>query len=325
MDYIKMTIETTTEGSEVVAEAISHVCPFCQIDDPHDTEEFANSPSPRWDYLGEELFEHMDRPVTVSVYLEHGEESELAAAEVAAAVASLAARNADAALGTLRVSREEVRSEDWEHNWKKFYKPFCVGERLLVRPSWEEVSEIGERAVLVIDPASSFGTGSHATTRMCLEEIEAGAFDGANVLDAGSGSGILTAAALLLGARHAIACDIEENAARTTAENLLSNGVSQDRFAVYAGDFLTNTRLRETLAAGAPYRLITANIVADVLIAMAPALAAWLAEDGTLLLSGIILSREQEVAQAFAAQELIIETARELDGWRMFAMKKRNF
>ncbi|ODU55815.1 MAG: hypothetical protein ABT01_05355 [Clostridium sp. SCN 57-10] len=308
MDYIKMTIETTTAGAEVVAEAISHVCPFCQIDDPHDTEELANTPSPRWDYLGEELFEHMDRPVTVSVYLEQGEESELAVAEVAAVAGTLAGRDEE--------------SEDWEHNWKRFYKPFCVGERLLVRPSWEDVGDTEERVILTIDPASSFGTGSHATTRMCLEELDVADLTGARVLDAGCGSGILTAAALLLGASHATACDIEENAVRTTAENLLLNGIAPERFSAHAGDFLSDPQLAQTLAAGAPYRLITANIVADVLIGMAPALAAWLEEDGMLLLSGIILSREQEVALAYAAQGLTPVTSRERDGWRMFAMKK---
>lgn len=322
MDYIKMTIETTTAGAEVVAEAISHVCPFCQIDDPHDTEELANTPSPRWDYLGEELFEHMDRPVTVSVYLEQGEESELAVAEVAAVAGTLAGRDEEGVLGALRVSREEVRSEDWEHNWKRFYKPFCVGERLLVRPSWEDVGDTEKRVILTIDPASSFGTGSHATTRMCLEELDAADLTGARVLDAGCGSGILTAAALLLGASHATACDIEENAVRTTAENLLLNGIAPERFSAHAGDFLSDPQLAQTLAAGAPYQLITANIVADVLIGMAPALAAWLEEGGVLLLSGIILSREQEVALAYAAQGLTPVTSRERDGWRMFAMKK---
>ena len=168
-----------------------------------------------------------------------------------------------------------------------------------------------------MDPASSFGTGSHATTRMCMEQLDALDLGGARVLDVGCGSGILACTALLLGARHALACDIEENAMRVTAENMDKNGLSGLRYSTRCGDLLSDEKLREEIAANGPYDVILANIVADVLMAMSPYLPKMLAAGGHLILSGIIDTRAEEVRRTFREAGMVIVNEIARDGWVM--------
>ena len=215
-----------------------------------------------------------------------------------------------------------VRSEDWENNWKQYYKPFVVGPRLLVRPSWEEAQPEEGQKVLVMDPASSFGTGSHATTRLCLEELEGMDLEGRMLLDAGCGSGILAIAALLLGAREGLACDVEENAIRTTLENMEKNGLEKERCTLLQGDFLQDEAMYRQLAEHR-YGIITANIVSDVLIAMAPHLCRWLEEEGDLLLSGIIDERGDEVLEAYEKEGMLVKNRKSREGWTILHLGKK--
>ena len=167
-----------------------------------------------------------------------------------------------------------------------------------------------------MDPASSFGTGSHATTRLCLEALEQMDLAGRHMLDAGCGSGILAIAGLLLGAQDAQCCDVEPGAVKATRENLAQNGIDLCRYQVYQGDFLADPSLAEALSARR-YGVITANIVADVLLAMAPSLCAWLEEEGDLLLSGIIDERAQEVLQAYLDLGMQVRRQTSRDGWTL--------
>ena len=224
--------------------------------------------------------------------------------------------------GSLKMEVSPVKSEDWENNWKQYYKPFNVGSRLYVCPSWEQPQVPEGRVLLTMDPASSFGTGSHATTRMCMEQLDKLELSGARILDVGCGSGILACTALLLGGRHATACDIEENAMRVTAENMDKNHLDGCRYSTVCGDLLSDADLRETLGADGPYDVILANIVADVLIAMAEYLPRWLAVDGHLILSGIIDTRAEEVRRAFRRVNMVIVNEIARDGWVMLCCKK---
>lgn len=226
--------------------------------------------------------------------------------------------------GSLKMNVSPVRSEDWENNWKQYYKPFPVGNRLFVCPSWEQANVPEGRTLLTMDPASSFGTGSHATTRMCMEQLDALSLDGAKVLDVGCGSGILACTALLLGGKHALACDIEENAMRVTAENMDKNGLSGLRYSTRCGDLLSDPALRQELKENGPYDVILANIVADVLIAMASYLPGWLARGGHLILSGIIDTRAEEVRQAFRQANMVIVNEIARDGWVMLCCMGAN-
>ena len=142
-------------------------------------------------------------------------------------------------LGSLRVVAEVTDEEDWANNWKAYYKPLPIGERLLVCPSWEK-ADPGQRVLLSLDPGMAFGTGSHHTTRMCLELLEAHVRPGDTLLDLGCGSGILSIAGVLLGAAHAIGVDIDPVAERIAGENAALNGVQGDRYTVLCGDVLTD-------------------------------------------------------------------------------------
>ena len=324
MDYYRLVIETTGEAAEVLAAALSHISPYCEIDDPGDVRELTQAPSPRWDYLGEELFENSGRTPTVTLYFERDEQGALLLREAEAAVRALAQNDAQGFFGGLKTRVDDVRSEDWENNWKQYYKPFTVGSRLLIRPSWEPVPPgARDRRVLTIDPASSFGTGSHATTRLCMEALDGMELSGASVLDMGCGSGILAAAAVLLGARDAVLCDIEPTAVQTAEENVrraaAGNGAG---VTALCGNWLEDGALAARLRGRGPYDVVCANIVADVLIAMCGGLASMLRPGGVILLSGIIDSRRSEVLAAFEQAGLRLEYEKNRDGWTMFSMKR---
>ena len=317
MDYIEVKITTTHEAAELLAELLAEITGGCSVDDPQTVEDFINAPVKRWDYIEEQLFDNPDRCPSVSCYLTPDADGASRLKQAGELLAELKSQDETGFYGALTMAVSPVRSEDWENKWKEYYKPFPVGDRLFVCPSWEQAQVPEGRVLLTMDPASSFGTGSHATTRMCMEQLDALDVSGQKVLDVGCGSGILACTALLLGARHALACDIEENAMRVTAENMDKNGLTGLRYSTRCGDLLADPALREELAAKGPYGVILANIVADVLIAMAAYLPAWLAKDGHLILSGIIDSRAQEVRDAFCKAGMVIAGERARDGWVM--------
>ena len=154
-----------------------------------------------------------------------------------------------------------INEQDWANNWKKYFKPIPVGERLLIKPSWEDVEDAQGRVILEIDPSSSFGTGTHATTQLCMEQLEKYLRPGDDVLDMGCGSGILGVAAMLLGAGSVTGVDIEQNAVETALENARRNGISQALLSVRQGNILEDSALRKTIGAR-QYDVILANIVA---------------------------------------------------------------
>ena len=317
MDYIEVTVETTHDAAELLAEQLAEISGGCSIDDPATIEDFVNAPVKRWDYIEEQLFDNPQRVPSVSCYLSPDEDGARRLREMGELLAQLKAGDEGGFYGTLKMSVSAAKSEDWENNWKQYYKPFNVGERLYVCPSWETPQLPQGRVQLTMDPASSFGTGSHATTRMCMEQLDALDLGGARVLDVGCGSGILACTALLLGARHALACDIEENAMRVTAENMDKNGLSGLRYSTRCGDLLSDEKLREEIAANGPYDVILANIVADVLMAMSPYLPKMLAAGGHLILSGIIDTRAEEVRRTFREAGMVIVSEIARDGWVM--------
>lgn len=317
MDYIEVRVTTTHEAAELLADQLAEITGGCSVDDPQTVEDFVQAPVKRWDYIEEQLFDNPKREPSVCCYLSPDEDGARRLREMGALLAALKEQDETGFYGSLKLEVSPVRSEDWENNWKQYYKPFPVGRRLYVCPSWEEAQVPEGRTLLTMDPASSFGTGSHATTRMCMEQLDALSLDGARILDVGCGSGILACTALLLGGRHALACDIEENAMRVTAENMDKNGLSGLRYSTRCGDLLSDPALRQELCERGPYDVILANIVADVLIAMAAYLPGWLAEDGHLILSGIIDTRAEEVRRAFRQAGMIIVNEIARDGWVM--------
>ena len=201
------------------------------------------------------------------------------------------------------VTVSAVEDSDWENNWREYYKPIEVGERLVVVPEWEEIPA-GGRLPLRLDPGLIFGTGSHATTRMCLQALEEYAAPGKRVLDLGCGSGILGIGALVLGCDSCLGCDIDPKAPDVAAANAALNGFGSDRIRIVAGDVIADASLRRSF--GTDYDIVLANIVSDVIIPLSVHVPAFLRREGVFITSGIIEGRQTEV-----------ETAIERSGFRI--------
>ena len=193
------------------------------------------------------------------------------------------------------VTVSAVEDSDWENNWREYYKPIPVGERLVVVPEWEEIPA-GGRLPLRLDPGLIFGTGSHATTRMCLEALEEYAGPGKRVLDLGCGSGILGIGALVLGCDSCLGCDIDPKAPDVAAANAALNDFGPDRIRIVAGDVIADASLRRSFGSG--YDIVLANIVSDVIIPLSAHVPAFLRNDGVFITSGIIQGRQAEVEAA---------------------------
>lgn len=199
------------------------------------------------------------------------------------------------------------REEDWANNWKAYFKPQAVGKRLFIRPIWEKAETPADRVTLNIEPGAAFGTGTHDTTRLCLETLDEIITPGKTVLDIGCGSGILAIASLLLGAKSAVGVDIDPLAVKTAAENGKMNGLSEPRLRFLCGDLADRVTGR--------YSVVVANIVADVIMAFCQTVPNYLEKDGLFLTSGIIDTREAEVVCALENAGFHIKARNSSGGW----------
>ncbi len=206
------------------------------------------------------------------------------------------------------LSTNAVREEDWANNWKAHFKPLPVGEKLLICPTWETPGEdAAGRQVLWIDPGMAFGTGGHDTTRLVLEQLQQVVAPGMEMLDVGCGSGILAIAGCLLGVKTAVGVDIDKLAVKTAIENGERNRLSPPQYTVFAGDLVDKVE--------GQYDVITANIVADAIIALSPAVRPFLKPGGTYIVSGIIDTREEEVIAALSAAGFTVTGRHPSSGW----------
>lgn len=316
MNWTQVDIYTTTEAIDLLSSKIQDLgIRGCMVQDAQDFQEFLEQKDGRWDYLEDGLMELAHCETCITVYLpEDGQGAETLSA-LRDMLAQLRAADPEHIYGRLEMQCSGIREEDWANNWKQYFKPFPVGKKLYIKPSWETpTAEAAGRTVLEIDPASSFGTGQHHTTRLCLELMESEIQPGATrLLDLGCGSGILFIGGLLLGAKSAYAVDIEENAVRIARENAAENHLDPDSYTISCGNVITDAALTEAIGTG--YDVITANIVADVIKAMAPLFPRFLKPDGTLILSGIITERADEVLETVTAQGFAVLEKREASGW----------
>ncbi len=211
------------------------------------------------------------------------------------------------------IDMTDVQEDDWLNNWRKFFKPMPVGEKLLINPSWYTDTDPQGRVVMNIDPGLAFGTGKHETTRLCMEALERYVAGGEKVLDVGCGSGILGIAAVLLGAQSALGVDIDELAVRTANENAAVNRV-EDKFTAIAGDLVDKV--------DGKYDIVVANIVADAIIALSASVSALMKDDAVYIVSGIIDTRADDVKKAVGERFEIIEE-NTYRGWYCFVLKLR--
>lgn len=288
MRWARISVVTTHEGADLIANILMELgAAGTEIDDPSLVNEYIDAGL--WDYTDLPRAEDTET-VTVRAYLP--EDARLESSLLALAERIAALRHAGAALGAGTISHSFVADEDWAETWKAYIHTEKIGERIVVRPTWEEYTPSADEIVIELDPGAAFGTGAHATTAMCLRWLEHLVSPGMRVYDVGCGSGILAVAAAKLGAGEVIAMDYDPVAVSVAEENIRQNNVHN----VVACE----SDLLSACEGAAPAELITANIIADVIIRLFAQLDRHLAPGGTLLASGIIDGRIADVEHAAA-------------------------
>ena len=297
MEWTEVNIYTTTEGIELVCSKLTDIgVKGFAIRDAEDFKEFLENKNGQWDYIDKDLLGLTDCETCITVYIPSNDQGAEMLTAIKSMLSEMRANDTEKLYGRLEAELTSIREEDWANNWKQYFKPFKVGEKLVIKPSWEDYDNADNRVILEIEPASSFGTGKHHTTRLCLELLEKNLNKGDNLLDMGCGSGILSIGAMLLGAGSAVCVDIEENAAATALENAEKNHISSDVYKTYYGNILSDEKLASEI--DRKYDIITANIVADVIIEMKDYFVRYLKKGGILIISGIIEERMDEVIAA---------------------------
>ena len=256
----------------------------------------------------------------VSFYLDPEEEVEQILKNVEAGLDEMSAYTD---LGARTLTASETEDKDWINNWKQYFKPFTV-DHILIKPTWEEIPpEHKDKLLIQIDPGTAFGTGMHETTQLCIRQLEKRVKKGEQVLDVGTGSGILGIAALKLGAGHVRGTDLDENAITAVGENLASNQISPEQFEVIQGNIIDDKRIQDWAGYEA-YDLVTANILADVIIPLVDVIPAHLKKGGYFITSGIINMKEEAVKAAFAANSAFeVEEITYQGEWVSITARKR--
>ena len=304
MAWLEITIPTAPDSVEETA-AMLTAAGFAEliIEDQAQFEDFLEENRAYWDYIDENLQEKLQGLSQIKLYLEDSEEDRLALLRALTEEKQLA------------MTAEVLPETDWENSWQDNYPPVEVGEKLAVIPYWLAESYESDRLPVILDPGLTFGTGAHPSTQMVMEEMEKRIVPGSRCLDLGSGSGILSIAALRLGAESAIGVDIDPKAEDIARENAALNGICAPAFTPYTGDVTADRKLMSCLAAGA-YDLVLVNIVADVIIHLAPYLPNFLGADSVLVCSGILDTRLEDVRGALTAAGLTVTGVREKEDWR---------
>ena len=309
MAWLEITIDTAAEKIQSVVTALT-AKGFADlvIEDQQEFEEFLEENRVYWDYIDEELQEKLQGLSHIKLYLEDTDQAGMA--RLNKAVSDL----------KLSMTVEAMADVDWEESWKDNYPPQEVGGKIVVLPYWLAEQET-DRVKVILDPGLTFGTGAHPSTQMVMEKMEEVVKPGFRCLDLGSGSGILSIAALRLGAESAIGIDIDPKAEDIARENAAYNGFAAPEFTAMTGNVTEDKDLMASLAA-AEYDLVLVNIVADVIIGLAPVLPNFLTEKSTLICSGILDVRLEDVTAALKKAGLTVTAVKEKEDWRCVTAKK---
>ena len=308
--WLEVTLDTTREELDgLCARLTANGVTGFAIEDEEDFKSFLEQNHQYWDYVDDELLERMKGVCRVKFYVTDDADGKK---QLAAWTAGIDQPYTAAPLG----------DNDWAHSWQKYYQPMAVGEKLYIVPEWMREDPVpAGKTPLYLNPGLTFGTGSHASTQLCLMGLEEYTVPGKPVLDLGCGSGILSIAALSLGASHAAAVDIDPKAVDVAYENAAFNGIGRDRYRVLAGNVLDDGDLVADLAKE-KYALVLANIVADVIIPLSATAGAFMDEGAVFLCSGIIDTRADEVAAALEKNGLHVFQRREQKGWVSLAARR---
>ncbi|MCI9597856.1 MAG: 50S ribosomal protein L11 methyltransferase [Firmicutes bacterium] len=321
MKFIEVKIYTSHEGIEpLTAMLMQKGIIGITVDDPADVDDLMEHKKEyEWDYIEESLLENKEREPVVTVYFDDTEDGRKKVQDLKLAIMMLKGKEMegvfgwDTSLGRLYAEDRVVDDSDWKDKWKEFFKPMKVTENLVIKPTWESYEKTGDEKIIEIDPGMAFGTGTHETTSLCLELIETYLKQGQRVLDIGCGSGILSIAAALLGSGPVLGVEIDPDAVRTARENVQANGVG-DLVTIQEGDLAKDVEGE----AG----LIAANLMAPLVIQLAPAAAEHLEVQGVFISSGILLEKRKEVEEAICQAGLKVLEVREKGEWCAIAAEK---
>ena len=312
MAWLEITVNTANADLNKTAGALT-AAGFSDLvmEDQAEFEEFLEQNKAYWDYIDEDLQQKLQGLSRIKLYLEDIDKEGLARLEQTVAAMDL------------HMDVNALPETDWEESWKDNYPPVELGNKMIMLPYWLADSYDGSRLSIILDPGLTFGTGSHPTTQMVIEAMESMIAPGSACLDLGSGSGILSIAALRLGAESATGVDIDPKAEDIARENAAYNGFTAPRFTALTGNVTTDKPLMSRLSQ-THYDTVLVNIVADVIIGLAPVLPSFLSESSNLICSGILDSRLNEVVAAIEQAGLTVTSIRAKEDWRCITAKRSN-
>jgi len=324
--WVQVDIAATSEGADFLTCCLSDLgIDAVSIVDAADIEKLMEGKYGAWDYIDPELMKLRDAETIITAYIPQNVKGQKTLDALYKMLAQLKASDPTQKLGKLTCAVSEFCDENWGETWKKSYNPITIGKKLLICPSWIDCTPNG-RILLTINPGTAFGTGIDVTTRLCLTALEANVEEGFSVLDIGCGSGILSIAALLLGAGFAMGVDIDENAVSIAEENAKQSGVADRSVFICANPIEIAPGESGSESVGikisgiSGYRIVTndivcANISADVILSLMPIFPEFLKKGGLLILSGIIESRKQDIKDALLACKFSVIDSKTEDGW----------
>ena len=314
MEWIEAKISTKSEAVEIVTGFLmAKNIPNIRIIDDVAVDRFLLDHPLNWDYKDEEVIEPSNEAELI-FYLQDDEIGTARLKEIEVGLKNLH-EIANVDFGSLTIKHGPVNDDDWLHEWKKTYKPFKIGNNIIVKPVWEDYVASKGETVFTIDPGAVFGTGLHATTQLCIMAMEGIDLSNKKVLDIGCGSGILSVIAMLLGASSAMACDIDPGAARCALENATLNNIDTTNYQA-----VTKNIFEEDFLEPQSYDIVLANIVADVIIGLSSIVPKYMKAGGLLIASGIIDDRVADVKKALTGYNILEE--RHMDGWYCLVANK---
>lgn len=308
MQWLELQVHTNTQGSDMVSQLFIELeATGTEIVDREDVIALTKS-NTHWELFDDTILEGMPEDVLVKGWFEVNERTNDLVTALHQALEPLK----NGAFGTLDIECKNVADEDWAHVWKKYYKPFSVGKRLVVKPSWEDYIPKEGEVIVELDPGMAFGTGTHETTFMCMALLDKYIKPNSHVMDIGTGSGILAIASAKLGAEKVLAIDIDADAVKVAKENAVRNNV-EDKIKVIEGDLVKGESL--------PCNIAVANIVADAICMLSKPVTRHLQKDGLFICSGIIRQREEDVQKALKEAGFIAVERMEKGEWVALCVK----
>jgi ribosomal protein L11 methyltransferase len=317
LKWTKFSLETTTQAVDLVSNMLDELgIEGIEVEDkvPITEEEKKEMFIDIVPDLGED-----DGKATVSFYISDGEDTDRILKDVKNGLEELADF---VEVGDMEISVSETEDKDWINNWKQFWKPFRVADDIIIKPTWETLNEKKENDLVIeIDPGTAFGTGSHETTRLCIQGLRKYITEETALLDVGSGSGILSIIGLKLGAKSALGTDIDPNAIHAMYDNAKVNSITEEEFTVKIGNIIDDKALQEEVGME-KYDIVVANILADVIIPLSSEIGQHLKKGGLYITSGIIYMKRDEVKEAIEKNGFTIVEENEMGEWVSFVAKK---